>query len=111
MNIRIVYTSAWSRGRFPQVSYGRVTFSDVPGASFRFPFTGTEGTSVYSKAFHRGIAEIMIDGVSQGKLDLYSQSIVWQAATRFRCTGPGPHLIEVRNTGRSFIDLDALEIR
>jgi len=109
--MRIVYTGAWTRGRFPEASHGTVTYTGVPGASFRFPFTGTEVTYVYTKAFNRGAAEIMIDGISQGRVDLYSQAIVWQSATRFRCAGPGPHLLEVRNTGRSFIDLDALEIR
>lgn len=111
VNPRIVYNGAWTHGRFPEASNGTVTYTGIPGANFRFPFTGTEMTYVYTKAFNRGAAEIILDGVSQGKVDLYSPSIVWQSATRFHCDGPGPHLFEVRNAGRSFIDLDALDIR
>jgi hypothetical protein len=111
VDIRIVYTGAWTRRPFPEASHGTVTYSNAPGASFRFPFTGTEVTYVYTKAFNRGSAEILIDGASQGNVDLYSKSIIWQSTTRFQCKGRGPHLLEVRNKGSAFIDLDAIEVQ
>lgn len=107
----VVYSGGWTRGRFPKAARGTVTFTNAAGASFRFTFSGTEVTYIYSRAFNRGAAEVLIDGVSRGTVDLYSASIVWQSATRFPCSGAGPHTLEVRNTGTSFIDLDALEVR
>ena len=111
VDLSIVYSGAWTRGRFPQAAHGTVTYSNAPNASFRFQFTGSEVTYIYSRAFNRGAVEVLIDGVSQGKLNLYSKPILWQSATRFRCAGPGPHILEVRNTGRAFIDVDAIEVR
>lgn len=108
---RVVYTRAWNRMRLAGPMHGTVTYANDPNARFRFSFIGTEVIYTYTKAFNRGKAEISIDGVSQGLVDLYSPSIVWQSSSRFTCRGPGPHTLEVKNAGKAFIDLDGIEIR
>jgi hypothetical protein len=95
---RIQFHGLWSRGRFPQASHGTVTWSDAAGADLTLHFTGSE--VIYTKAFNRGIAEILLDGVTQGTVDLYSPSIEWQTATPFRVGEAGQHTLQIRVTGR-----------
>jgi hypothetical protein len=114
----VIYTGPWIRGRFKEASAGFVSYTDVPGAGFRFNFEGTAVTYTYTRAFNRGIAEILLDGAKRTELDLYAPDIKWQTATDFVATGQGAHTLEVRITGRNspaatggFVDLDALAVR
>ncbi len=114
---RIVYEHAWGRSRFPEASHGTLTASRTAGAGFHFSFAGNEVTYVYTKAFNRGFAEITLDGVSQGDLDLYSAATQWQTRSRYVCSQPGTHTLAVRVTGRknpastdTFIDVDGLVV-
>jgi hypothetical protein len=114
----VIYTGPWTRGRFKEASPGFVSYTDVPGASFRFNFAGTVVTYIYTRAYNRGIAEILLDGEKRAELDLYAPDIKWQAATDFAASAPGAHTLEVRVTGRKnpaatgvFVDLDALVVR
>ncbi len=106
----IVYRGAWKRGHFAGGSQNTLTYTKQPGASFLVAFDGAEVNYVYSKAFNRGTAEVFIDGVSRGRIDLYSSAIRWQSSAQFQCAR-GPHVLEIRNTGPAFIDLDAIEVR
>ena len=72
---------------------------------------------MYTKAPNRGVASITVDGVDQGKLDLYSPGVEWQARKKLCCFGPGKHMAVVRVTGESnprssgkFVDLDSFEV-
>ena len=114
----VEYAGIWFRGRFAPAFDGTLTYSAAPGASLILRFTGTEAFYLYTKAFNRGIAEVLLDGVSQGALDLYSPDIHWQTATPFRAHGPGPHTLEIRVTGQKnpastgiFVDVDSLVVR
>ncbi len=114
----VLYRDVWFRGQFPAASGSTLTYSNTPGASFVFRFTGAEARYVYTKAFNRGIAEIKLDGVSQGAEDLYAPSIAWQASRLIRAPSPGDHTLEIRVTGRknpfataAYVDLDALQVR
>lgn len=115
---RILYSGVWARGRFAAATRGTLTYSNAPGATLVFSFDGNEVMYVYTKAFNRGIAEIAIDGASQGALDLYAPSAEWKTATPFRANGPGRHALLIRVTGRknpsardAFIDVDMLVVR
>ncbi|MFN8489283.1 MAG: hypothetical protein U0350_17000 [Caldilineaceae bacterium] len=77
-----------------------------------FTFTGSGLTSVFTKAYKRGIAYITIDGSDWGTLDLYSPSALWQQ-TAFYPLSSGIHTIHVMVTGQKnaassdyFVDLD-----
>jgi hypothetical protein len=114
----LIYTGPWTRGRFKEASAEFVSYTDVPGAGFRFNFEGTVLTYIYNMAYNRGIAEILLDGAKRAELDLYAPDIKWQAVTDFVASGPGAHTLEVRVTGRKspaatgvFVDLDALGVR
>jgi len=112
---RIRYAGAWTGGNFPEASHGTVTYSNTLGAEAVFHFVGAEVVYVYTKAFNRGVAEIIVDGASHGPLDLYSPSVEWRSRSRIVCGAGGPHTLEIRVTGRkdprasdAFVDLDAL---
>jgi hypothetical protein len=111
----IIFRGLWSRGRFPEASSGTLTWSDVPGASATLRFDGIAATYVYTKAFNRGFAEILIDGESKGVVDLYAPQIEWKSSADFRAEKHGLHTLEIRVTGRrrpsatgSYVDLDKL---
>lgn len=115
---RILYRGVWARGRFAEASHGTLTYSNARGAALVFPFEGAEVLYGYTKAFNRGIAEIILDGASQGSLDQYSPTVEWQSSLSIRATGRGPHTLEIRVTGRkdqaasdAFIDVDELIVR
>ena len=115
---RLLYRGPWSRLRFGQASSGTITASESAGADLMLRFDGSQVIYVYTKAFNRGLAEVLLDGASQGTLDLYSPTVEWKTATPFRATGPGPHTFQIRVTGRKnpaatgvFVDVDALIVR
>jgi hypothetical protein len=92
-----------------------LTYSAEPGSEASFTFDGRALTYVYTKAWNRGIAEIAIDGVTRGFVDLYSPRIEWQRRVNYCCFAPGRHELTIRVTGRhrpgataSFVDVDAL---
>jgi hypothetical protein len=118
INDDIVYNGLWSHGSFAEAAGGTVSFSKSPGAVARLQFEGSEITWVYTKAFNRGIAEIKLDGIPQGDVDLYSPKIVWQYRKTFAGLAPGKHTFEVIVAGRKdaaakdqYVDLDALVVR
>ena len=70
---------------------------------------------ICTKAYNRGFALVMIDGIPVRRIDLYDPSIVWQERTVFGGLKPGSHRAEIqvlgqRNTASSgsFVDVDAL---
>jgi len=115
INDDVVYSGLWTHGSFPEAAGGTVSYSNSPGAAARLQFEGSEITWVYTKAFNRGIAEIKLDGIARGDVDLYSPKNVWQARKTFGGLPPGKHTFEVIVAGRKdaaardrYVDLDAL---
>ena len=111
---RIFYYAHWTHGDdFPSAARQSVTYSDAPGAAFRFTFRGSKITWVYTKAFNRGIARAGIDG-TESIVDLWAPAIRWQSSTVFSVPENGVHTLEVRAAGKnprasgSFVDVDAL---
>ena len=79
-------------------------------------FNGTSAAFVSTRAAARGIAQIWLDGVFVGTVDLYSagrvkKAVVWSTSSSLAA---GVHTLEVRVTGsknpasaKSRIDVDA----
>jgi hypothetical protein len=118
LDARIEYWGRWDSGRFREALNGTITYSNGAGDLFRAAFEGAEITWVYTKAYNRGLAEVRIDGLRKGVVDLYSKEPVWQARSSFGGLGEGRHVIEVRVLGTRnaaatdcFIDLDLLVVR
>lgn len=114
---RIRYFGSWHLDKqFQQAAQGTLTYSDQKGAAFEFVFYGTSITWVFTKAFNRGMARVLLDGHQIAVLDLYTPLVEWQQRASFSAAGPGPHRIRVEVLGQknpasegTFIDLDLLE--
>lgn len=114
---RIEFLGRWESGKFSEAANGSITYSNGPGDWCRVSFQGTGITWAYTKAVNRGLAEVRVDGIAMGVVDLYSRETSWQARSRFAGLRAGPHVLEVRVLGTknaaatdSFIDLDELVI-
>ncbi len=108
----------WITERFPQSVQGALTYTGDAGARVRIAFRGTSLEYLCTKAFNRGLAEIVIDGVVRGMLDLYSRDTVWQAPFRFDGLPEGEHTAVLRVLGRhnpaatdSIVDVDGFRVR
>jgi hypothetical protein len=116
MDSRIALHAPWVRDTQFQETYGHtLTYSNVPGASICFRFTGTSLTYVYTRANNRGIAEVWIDDRLMDRLDLYASQTKWGSRTTYNALGPGTHTVRIRVTGQHarqsrdcFVDLDGI---
>ncbi len=80
-----------------------------------FTFYGDVVTYYYTRASNRGIARVMIDGISYGTINLYSATTLWQQSTTYSGLGSGIHTIHISIDGPgagggSFIDIDAIRV-
>jgi hypothetical protein len=95
-----------------------VSFTEEPGAEAAIAFEGRSITWAFTYAPNRGLAEVTVDGASQGVFDLYAPKVQWQAHRVFCCFGPGRHEARIRALGRrnplssgNFVDVDSLTVR
>jgi len=115
---RIILSSAWTRDtQFADADQHTVSYTNIPGASASLGFRGDAITYTYTRAYNRGIAEVWIDGVLKGRLDLYSLRTMWRCQRRYQGLGTGDHVIEIRVTGERnphasncFVDVDGLVV-
>jgi hypothetical protein len=111
----VLYHGEWRADtQFSQAYEHSITYSNTPGDSCQFSFTGTGIRYVYTKAVNRGTADIYLDGALQRTIDLYSPTTQWQSSITFEGLEDAAHLIEVRvGKGRNaaatdlFVDVDA----
>ena len=116
---RIEFNGAWIRDRqFSETRNQSVSYSDVPGNWFRFRFTGSKVTYVFTEAANRGAAQVLIDDRPRGTIQMFSSGTHWQSSQTFDGLGPGVHTFEVRVLDRGnpqssggFVDLDGIVVR
>jgi hypothetical protein len=112
----IVLRGNWERNAtFKQPLRQTITYTDTPGSEISFAFEGQAVNWIFTRAFNRGIAEVIVDGVSKGTVDLYAPGTAWQSRERFCCYGRGRHEMTIRVTGTQnpkssgrFVDLDGI---
>jgi hypothetical protein len=114
----LLFRGDWTMDRsFKGPDRNTISYSNVSGSEAQITFEGTALTYTYTKAPNRGLAEVTIDGSSQGAIDLYSPDIEWQSHTRFCCLAAGKHVAVIRVAGRAnpkstgvYIDLDSFTV-
>ncbi len=114
----VLYSGSWTPGsQFDEAFHNTVTYSNEAESSFRFAFRGSQVTWVYTKAFNRGRAAVVIDGRQRGTIDLYSAEIEWRTERTFSGLSEGPHELEIRVLGEKhpaasdyFVDVDLLVV-
>ena len=114
----IEYVGAWTQVGVSDARNGTVSYSRDAGSVARLEFEGTQITYGYTKAFNRGIAEIRIDGINKGTIDLFDKQIGWQSVRTWEALPAGRHTFELLVTGQrnsqskdQFVDLDWLSAK
>jgi hypothetical protein len=104
----------WIRDKqFTEAYQGTLVYCDEPRCQAEFDFEGSAVTLIYTRAFNRGLAEILIDGSPVATLDAYSPQLLWQQRARFTAASAGRHTLTIRALGSrlpvsqgDFIDID-----
>jgi glycosyltransferase involved in cell wall biosynthesis len=104
----------WLHGdQYPDAFRQSLSYTNSAGAEVSLIFQGQSLTYLFTRAYNRGYAEILIDGVSRGVVDLYSAQIEWQSRYHVCCLGAGSHAARVHVLGRSrkeasdrYVDVD-----
>jgi cell wall-associated NlpC family hydrolase len=115
----IGYGGGWYEAANGTMSGGSYRYCKTPGSAVRFAFEGTEVRWIGPRFRSYGEAEILLDGVSQGVVDLYSaeyeaQSVLWWA----KDLADTAHVLEIRVLGTAgrlsmydSVCVDAFDIR
>jgi hypothetical protein len=116
----VTYTGAWTTESLTSAAGGQQRFATAAGATSTFAFTGRRVAWVAVKATDRGRAEVFIDGVSAGIVNLYHTSTTAAARRvvfRHAFAASGPHTIRVTVLGSKAtastgtrVDVDAFAI-
>jgi hypothetical protein len=94
---QVRFSQQWRRlQKYGDACGGTITYTDAQGAEVTFPFTGTGVTYLFVKASTGGMAEVAIDKVKRGVVDLYSDHIEWRARAAFGGLRPGAHTLTLR---------------
>jgi hypothetical protein len=114
----IVFDGPWIEDKnFSQAFKHTLTYANLPGATIRFAFEGGLLSYMYTKAANRGMADVSIDGVHQGTVDLYSATTAWHRNSIFK-TPRGRHLAVItvlpdKNPKSSdrYVDVDGFQVQ
>jgi hypothetical protein len=95
----VSYAGTWTSASAAGLWAGDEHYSNVTSNSVTFTFTGTFVTYVYAPFTNMGIANISIDGVSQGALDAYCPTNIFQGSKTFSGLTSGSHTLVVSVSG------------
>lgn len=109
-----VQYGAWSGKTDANASSGSYRTSKKASADIQLTFNGTSVDWITAKGPAYGLAQVWIDGASQGTFDLYDPSQQWQFAISFPGLSEGQHTIEIKpngtknaNSSDTFVVVDA----
>jgi len=96
----VLKTGTWRSIFAVMYTGGQEVTSNNAGATLSVTFSGEQIVLVADKDPYRGIAQILVDGVSAGRIDLYSDTTINQAEV-FRSAQlvSGAHTLTVKVTG------------
>jgi hypothetical protein len=108
---QVRYTGSWKHvQRFGKACGGTLAYSASTGAEASFEFTGTSVSLIFTRAYTRGIAEVLLDGASRGPLDQFAPGIEWHARAVYGAPARGRHTLTVRVLGRRSEDAQGDDI-
>lgn len=115
---RLGWTGTWSSVAHSDMSGDSYRVSTAAGSSVTVAFTGTSISVVGAQYSTFGKAEILLDGVSKGTIDLYAPELRSERLL-YRATGlsSGSHRLTVKVTGTrnaaskgTMVDIDAFDV-
>jgi hypothetical protein len=95
---KITYGS-WSGKTSTLASGGTYRSNPTAPQTTTFTFTGTRVDWITTIGPSYGKAEVYLDGVDQGTVDLYSPTNHWQTAKSYSASGPGQHTLIIKVLG------------
>jgi hypothetical protein len=114
-NAALRYTGAWSQGTLADYSGGHTRYTTQPGAAVTYAFTGRGIAWIAPRGTLKGQAEVLVDGVSQGTIDLRLDAPGYRRIVFAKTfAAAGGHTLTIRALGapasRPRIDVDALVV-
>jgi Fibronectin type III domain/WD40-like Beta Propeller Repeat len=110
-NPNIVYTGNWLSWDDTNASGGAIVYTNAPGASASFTFSGRQVTLVYNSYLNRGNIAISIDGGNPVLVNQHSDSLSYQDEWHSSVVAEGIHTVTLSHPGGThFIDIDALVV-
>jgi hypothetical protein len=98
-NGRLIQYGTWKGSQSVNASGGQYRASADSSASVTFNFTGTRIDWVTATGPGWGVANVLIDGVSKGNVDLYASASKWQSIKSYAGLTGGAHSITIKPTG------------
>lgn len=89
----------WVGKSSPSAGGGAYRVNGQAGASCGLTFTGTSVEWVTATGPAYGEAAVLIDGVSEGTVDLYSATVHWQVVEAYQGLASGTHTLVVKALG------------
>ena len=110
-------TYGWWAGKTSTSASGGTYRSAASAGPASFTFTGTQVRWITTTGPSYGKAEVYLDGVDQGTVDLYSPATHWQTAKSYSASGPGQHTLTIQvlaqkntaSTGKA-VNIDAFTV-
>lgn len=90
----------WKGAMSVNASMGAYRFATATAARMSIGFTGTQIDWITATGKTYGMAEVTIDGVLQGTVDLYRATQTWKASLTFGGLSAGPHTFEIHVLGQ-----------
>jgi len=107
----VVTTGTWRSRSSQSYTAGQQKQSNTTGSTLSVGFTGRQIAILADNDPYRGIAEVLIDGVSQGEVDLYSDITRNQVEVfRSGVLAPGSHTITVKVKGTKSVNARATNV-
>jgi hypothetical protein len=111
-------TYGWWAGKTSTSASGGTYRSAASAGPASFTFTGTRVDWITTTGPAYGKAEVYLDGVDQGTVDLYSSTTHWKTAKSYTASGPGQHTLTIQvlaqkntaSTGKAVI-IDAFTVQ
>lgn len=91
--------NGWRAEDTPSASGGSYRESKTPNDTVTFKFTGTKVTWIMLKGPDMGKAQVTLDGVNKGTVDLYSAGQVWRATKAFKKLSNTRHTLIIQVLG------------
>jgi hypothetical protein len=92
------YRGRWRTLRqFGLACGGTLSYTDEPGAEVSLVFDGTGVSYLFTRAYTRGMVEVLIDGRSREVVDQFSSGIQWRSEVTYSGLSPGRHTITIHS--------------
>jgi hypothetical protein len=98
-SVKVLYDAAWKAWNYAAASGGTYRASSVAAHTASLTFTGTSVDWITATGPGWGKAEVYIDGIDKGTVDLYATTIKYQTVKPYSGLAAGTHTITVKSLG------------